>query len=93
MVGDLTWEDPPPPRHQHVDWGAIADRLIERPSHWAKVRENAPRHTAANVALRINRGGLVAFRPAGHFEARSRATGGGGSDLWVRYVGDRQEQP
>ncbi|CEG99579.1 hypothetical protein [Propionibacterium freudenreichii] len=63
-------------------WERLAAQLKARPGEWACI---GPRNTS--TVWCIKHGRLVAFKPAGSFEAVSRNTRGGVADCWVRYVG------
>lgn len=65
-------------------WQRIADGLRQAPREWRRITG----HNAATVATtNIARGVLVAFRPAGEFEAVRRD-----GQLYARYLGTLAEQ-
>jgi hypothetical protein len=62
-------------------WQEAADAVVAAAGEWVLVAEGVP----SNVAHRIRTGGLVAFRPAGRFEATTRRVAGTTSvDVWAR---------
>ena len=80
----LKWEAPEIRGSARTDWGTIAAELRANPDEWAVIAENMP----TNVAARIKQGGIVAFRPAGHFEATNRGVRNGLSEkVYARFVG------
>lgn len=76
-----------PPKKGGPRWYEIAEALRAKPGAWALVRSgiypSAPRS--------IKRGLLVAFRPAGSFDAVMRSVKDGRGDLWARYIGENGE--
>ncbi|WP_367132977.1 MULTISPECIES: hypothetical protein [Streptomyces] len=67
-----------------------ARALRDRRGEWALVQQHTKLSLASNQAHRIRTGKLVAFRPAGAFEAKARKNRDkdtGESDVWARYVG------
>lgn len=70
-------------------WAPIAEALRRQPRKWARLDLDASGSTTRAAATHIKRGHFVAFRPAGHYEAKTE-----NYELWARYVGDGQpEQP
>jgi hypothetical protein len=64
---------------------SLADELRSRPGDWAQLTEQDSVRAAYNLADNIRRGRLVAFRPAGSFEAMTRKT-----TVTARYVGKEE---
>lgn len=64
-------------------WPAVATTLREHPGSWFRVLGRF-----GSLAPKIKTGGLVAFRPAGDFEARVRDY-----ELEVRFVGSTIDRP
>lgn len=85
--GILRWEDPPPQRRppSRHNWALIAEKLRTNPKRWAVISEGS---RAADAALtrQIKSAMIMAFRPAGHFDACSRSTDGK-TVTYARYVG------
>jgi hypothetical protein len=86
-VSVLRWEDPPEDaRGANVTdrWQAIAEELRAHPERWAVVVES----TSGACGAWVNRirTGKSAFKPAGAFEAVSRADGKE-VRVYARYVG------
>jgi hypothetical protein len=87
----LEWEEPPASNYgrQRIDHRAVAAELRKHPGEWAKIAVGAQR-----MAHEIKAGIMVAYRPAGSFEAVSRnarPTEGRKTlvaDIYVRYIGD-----
>jgi hypothetical protein len=74
---------------KNIDWFSIAEELQAVPNVWAIVLPKTPQ---SSRALHIGRGMLVAFRPAGSFEAVTRANGKNAEgkpvyDIYARFVG------
>lgn len=61
-------------------WAPVADACRARPGEWATPDFHV-RH-ARSMASLIKAGRLVAFRPAGSFEAKQVA-----GRLWIRFIG------
>lgn len=66
-------------------WRAVADSCREHPGEWGRVDLDI---VAKGYPSLIRGGKLVAFRPAGTFEAKSTR-----GKLWIRYVGHLQVTP
>jgi hypothetical protein len=62
---------------------SIARQLKARPGEWALIFRD---RTVSTPGV-IRKGGMVAFRPAGAFEAVSRSNGKGKVDVYAKYVG------
>ncbi|MFJ4010352.1 hypothetical protein [Streptomyces sp. NPDC090026] len=83
---------PLPPRRSSQKPHAAAQALRDRPGEWAHIHthssgtrdENSNR--ANNQSHRIRTSTLVAFRPAGAFEATTRSNEDGTTEVWARYV-------
>jgi hypothetical protein len=86
-MSELVWEEPPArtSRTATRDHAAIAAQLKSRPGQWAVI-EAGERNNMNNVAMRIKRGDLPAYRPAGAFEAVTR-TKDGEVRVYARYTG------
>lgn len=67
----------------------IADSLREAPGTWGHVGDYPARYNAVSLANHIRTGRLVAYRPAGSFEAEVRPGISRDADpqVWARYVG------
>ncbi|MFE6737563.1 hypothetical protein [Streptomyces tubercidicus] len=90
MTPDVVFEKlPPSPRitpTASIRHTEIVAQLRARPNEWARIQERDKPGDAAGVAYQIRKGILAAFRPAGHFEAKSRTV----NDtfcVYARYVG------
>lgn len=79
----LVWETPPKRRPSRISWQREAHELRTRPTHWARLTERTTSHSARSMVYQINSGALVAFQPAGDFEACARD-----NVVWARYLGD-----
>lgn len=87
MTPQLRWGEPAP--RAWTDWEEVARKLRDRPGDWARVGIYA-----RSVASHVRSGRIVAFRPAGAYEARSVPTDQPGrAVLWVRFVGDPIADP
>lgn len=72
----------PSVRHQ-----PIAEGLRELPGSWGRVK-NYEWLSAAKAAVRqIEQGALIAYQPAGSFEAEVRIGHDGDAFVWARYLG------
>lgn len=90
----ITFKNPPASRRGRTpsaEWQSIADQLRRRPGKWALVKSGIN----GGFASHIKAGRIVAFAPAGSFEATWRQSAGPtadkafpGGDLYVRYVGE-----
>lgn len=83
--------EPPPLRTSHRADGNLADiaaALKAAPDRWALIGKHPSSGRAAGTATSYRRGIIVAFRPAGSFEAVSRKIADGEYGVWVRFVGD-----
>ena len=84
---------PQPPKNEAGNpginkWQEIADELRRHPGEWAVVKHSATDRGPVNSSHRgIRSGMLVAFRPAGDFDAKTRTNPDGGFDLWASYNG------
>lgn len=63
-------------------WVEEAKALRNRPGDWARITEKSTVFGATQMASYIRRGHLLAFRPAGRYEATHR-----GTVVYARYVG------
>ena len=81
---DIQWETPQDKR-LGPNFYPIAEALKKNPGEWALVMEGLTqtRTKASSTALAIRRGAYKAFKPEGHFEAKSS-----GGKVWARYVGE-----
>lgn len=89
----LRWEMPPAARSKggesRSSWSRykpIAEELRARRGEWGVVYEG-PKHFAAGLVTHIQTGAVVAFAPAGDFEACSRVNGHIRT-VYARYLGD-----
>lgn len=80
-MSDIKWEEPPTLRARKMDYEPFAAELRLHPGQWAVLP--FPGKFNHGVASNINTGSYKAFRPVGHYEARS-----GGEKTYVRYVGE-----
>ncbi len=69
------------------DWPAIAAELRQHRGEWAPVRHSDGRGVVDSSGRYIREGMLVAFRPVGAFDAKTRINPDGGYDLWASYIG------
>jgi hypothetical protein len=72
---------PPSRRGRHA---AIAAELRAHPEEWALVMEDV----ASPSNMGIFKGRMVAYRPAGSFEAVIRTRSNGNYNIYARYVGE-----
>jgi len=50
----IAWEEPPPSRTSNYPWWVeIADALRARPGHWAKIKSDASRTRASQMAAYV----------------------------------------
>lgn len=83
---DRQWtSEPPSQRRPRRDWSGTAEDLRAHKGEWTKVDSNT---SSPGLTSHINRGHLVAFRPAGDFEARSTKNPEGKYDIHARFVGE-----
>jgi hypothetical protein len=75
----MKWEDPPIGQGTRYDWQAIAEQLRQNPQRWAKIEVKS-----TTYATLIPRGQVMAFRPAGAYEARTSK-----GSLFIRYIGEQ----
>lgn len=82
---------PEPPR-RNVSHKQVAARCRQKPGEWQTVGEYATDMSAGSIVSAITKGGsnVVAYGPAGAFEARSEQTEAG-TAVYARYVGDGGE--
>jgi hypothetical protein len=82
----------PPPRGSGREWSpkgtheGIASRLKKKPLKWAHIQTLSTVQSAANQADAVRGARLVAYGPAGSFEAVSR-TVDGEHRVYARFVG------
>jgi len=67
VIGEVTWEDPSPPK-QAYDWEAIAATLRESPMAWALIFE----WDRTSLVNAIRQNSVAAIRPSDGFEVRTR---------------------
>ncbi len=86
----ITWEEPPAvepgKRGREIKYLDVAEELREHEGEWALISENA----WASMANQIKSGGLAAFRPRGHFDARAVTIEGASTTrakIYARFVG------
>jgi hypothetical protein len=82
------WEDPQQP--SRAEWREIAADLRAHPGEWALVHSGSSEAAMRKAAARIKKGSPKAFEPAGDFDAASRKSGDGTTDVYARYVGGDQ---
>lgn len=79
----IRWEEPPPHRGNpnptvhaaRSRWESVAVELIVAQGRAAVIHESQSRSTLDNLALRIRRGQIGCFAPAGEFGATVRTYG------------------
>lgn len=89
---EITWATPPQPARgatgyrRSAEWTAVAEKLKENPNQWALVRKE----TESCYGYFIKKARLVAFQPAGSFEATVRKNENNPKkyDIYARYVGE-----
>lgn len=83
---EIEWKNPPASRSgpNGFDWRGVADALRARPGEWALVRKD----TSSTHATYIKQARIVAFAPAGSFDARSVQVGDGKADIYARFIGE-----
>lgn len=87
--GSREWtSEPPSQRRPRRDWSGTADDLRAHKGEWTMVDEDTP---TPGLTYHIRKGNLVAFRPAGAFEARSTKKPNGVYDIYARFVGEPAE--
>jgi hypothetical protein len=93
MSYEMEWEEPGPARRSATtrDHAAITAELKSKPGEWAVIDKGLKRDAAGMLAHHIRRGMLVAYRPAGTYEAASRADGAT-HRVHARYVGGRSSE-
>ncbi len=83
----IVWEEPATDRHRGRarHYTAVAAQLRAHPGQWANLGE-----MHSSLALRIRRGEIVAFRPAGAFEATTRGINKGHTHatIYARFIGE-----
>lgn len=82
---EIVWAAPPAEIMQWsrpIKWAARAAEMRERPGEWAQFPSQPTPRAAYNLADNIRRGRLVAFAPAGTFEAIARK-----HSVWARFMG------
>ena len=89
---EITWATPPQVEHggrshrRSAEWALVADTLKEHPDQWALVRSE----TESCYGHFIKTARLVAFKPAGAFEATVRKNQDNPKkyDIYARYIGE-----
>ncbi|WP_143194335.1 hypothetical protein [Micromonospora sp. CB01531] len=66
----------------------MANELRANPGRWAVAYDDVTPNVASRRAGDIRNGLLASFRPAGAFEATTRATAGR-ARVYVRYIGEK----
>jgi hypothetical protein len=86
-MDEITWEDPPPAVGRGVkpQWPERLRPLVDLSKRWAKFSFKS-KSGASAVARNINNGKYPLV--LGKWEATARPTEDGGSDLFVRYLGE-----
>lgn len=90
-MDELEWGDPP--RHEGRTYHRhqqIAKSLRDRKGEWAHVTYNSAR-AATHAASKANRGGILAYTPAGDFEAVYRQIDGE-YRMYIRFLGDGPDE-
>lgn len=83
-MDDLTLEEPPPRERSapaNVQHSDVAEFLEGNPGQWAKVKVCTTVTQAGSFASNIRHGRLLAFQPAGKYEAVTRKEA-----VYARYV-------
>jgi hypothetical protein len=90
-MDEIVWEDPPPApiTGRRSDWPERLRPLVDHPKRWAKVAHYPSNSGAFDPARKIRRGEYPLV--LGKWEAEARRNPDGGSDLYVRYLGDNGE--
>lgn len=95
-TAQLEWVDEPPPRKRSTSgkWAPVAEQLKANPGKWAKVQTGST--SGGSFASMVRHAKTAAFAPAGAFEAVTRSAGKDDrgrdlADLYVRFVGEKQE--
>lgn len=91
MTAVIRWEKPPVARSQGGGkrlsrLTPLADELRARPGEWALVHEGTSPGQATGMATHIRLGQVMAFSPAGDFDAVSRRVDGK-CCVWAVYAG------
>ena len=89
----MKWQTPPEPRRgrrpdTRTNDEKFADELRKHPGDWAVWREGVN----SSLAFQVKSGKVSAFRPAGAFEAVSRALENNRGTIYVRFVGGQEQQ-
>lgn len=87
LLSKPVFRDPPPPRLQPELHEAVAEALRKRPGQWALVGTFGNYSEASTAVVRITRGTVEAYRPAGDFDATQRKERGD-CNVYARFVGD-----
>lgn len=88
----IRWENPPPSlrdgagRKRSDRFSDVAAELRAHPGRWAVIEEAAERKQSA-LANHIRQGAILAFAPAGDFDAVSRRVGGS-NRVYACFLGD-----
>lgn len=82
-MSEIKWQEPPADARGRDKWGPVADELRAQPGRWALVAEGV----SASMSTAFKRGRIIAFQPAGSFEAVTRNVVDGRADIYARYVG------
>lgn len=88
-MSEIVWAEPPEPTRRGIqpnDWITELAPLVEQPKRWAKVRHYKSIGGASNPAKQINERRVPLT--VGGWEAAARRDPDGGSDLYVRYLGE-----
>jgi hypothetical protein len=90
-MDEIVWEDPPPAVGRGVkpQWPERLRPLADHPKRWAKVHHFKSKSGASTIARKVNQGRYPLV--LGKWEATARPTEDGGSDLYVRYMGEDDE--
>lgn len=82
-------DEVPPARGALLRWRGEADELRRNPEQWALITDvdELSARQASALGNMIRRGRLLAFKPAGGFEAKVRGCG-----VYARYVGPPEDE-
>lgn len=92
-MNSITWEEPPESRggdRRSTKWKTIGDQLRQHPKRWAKVQHYETRPAAASKVTRIQSGQMVGLGD-GPWEAKHRGSDNDGWDLYLRFMGDTDD--
>lgn len=83
-----TWtSEPPSQRRPRRDWTTTAEDLRSHQGEWTVIDSNTK---TPGLTYHVKQGNLVAFRPAGAFDARSTKNADGTYDIHAVFVGESE---